>query len=190
MIYWWIRHSRNILGQHDSLTEPCHSPSTMGTQLLSEGGLGWHPPLQLLSMTLSPLSSQRLLFTWFSGFPNGGRRAGGTTVSPKAFGQYVFGQYILAYMSAPTPLGQPTPRKSPLILNGRCRFKFPLFCHLFHLLCEVLLVKDKFGCVGTDMSTDPLLIFVLSLFFGKKKKNQNQTKHQHFLWVRWDGLCG
>lgn len=52
---------------------------------------------------------------------------------------------------SPTPLGQPTPGKSPLTLNGIYGFNFPLFYRLFHLLCEVLLVRDKLGCLETEL---------------------------------------
>lgn len=55
-------------------------------------GAGWHCPLQLVSMTPSPFSLQRLWFTLFPGNLLGGRRrAGGTTVSPKAFGPQIYG---------------------------------------------------------------------------------------------------
>lgn len=55
-------------------------------------GAGWHRPLQLVSVTLSPFSLQRLLFTWFPGnLLWGRRRAGGATVSPKAFGPQIYG---------------------------------------------------------------------------------------------------
>lgn len=53
MIYWSTGHSDNVLGQRDILAEPCHSPSTMGTQLLSEGGL---VSVALAGIVLSSLS--------------------------------------------------------------------------------------------------------------------------------------
>lgn len=53
MIYWSIGHSGNVLGQRDILAEPCHSPSTMGAQLLSEGGL---VSMALAGIVLSSLS--------------------------------------------------------------------------------------------------------------------------------------
>lgn len=54
-------------------------------------GAGCHRPLQLVSVTFSPFSLQRLLFTWFPGnLLRGRRRAGGTTVSPTAFGPQIY----------------------------------------------------------------------------------------------------
>lgn len=82
---------------------------------------------------------------------------------------------------SPTPLGQPTPGKSPLTLNGIYGFNFPLFYRLFHLLCEVLLVRDKLGCLETELCMERLLIFYV--FINARKENV-------LLWVRWDGLCG
>lgn len=54
MIYWSIGHSRNALGQRDILAEPCHSPSTMGAQLLSEGGLISAALAAIVLSSLSP----------------------------------------------------------------------------------------------------------------------------------------
>jgi len=59
----------NILGQRDVLAEPSLiiHPAEQGPAAVSgttrRHGTGWHRPLQCLSVTLSPFSLQRRLFT-------------------------------------------------------------------------------------------------------------------------------
>lgn len=169
IIYWSVGHSSNILGQRDILTELCHSPCTIGAQLLSERGFVTVALAGIFVPSLSPWSS---LLSHYKGFYSHDflKTCWGKEKSWRnnCLCQGIWPPNI--WLSS-TPPGQPPSRMSKLTLNSRYGFKFSLFCHLFHLLCEVILGRNKYGCVGTDLCMEPLFIFA--------------RKENILLWVMW-----